>query len=139
MRRLGVAAAFSALAFAGCGSSATPEASLTDDFLNGISQLRDTHDYKRLRSQIVRTLASLRRDPAPTAATRRAKQLAVRGFEWTRRGIESRIDFVENDRGNIQAATRDAIRADRALKKGANLLRAAGEILGFRLGRLNGF
>ena len=73
------------------------------------------------------------------SAERRAKALAIRGFQWTRRGNESRIDFVENDSGNLPVATRDAKRADRGLKKGANLLRAAGEILGFRLGRLNGY
>lgn len=63
----------------------------------------------------------------------------MQGFAWTLKGIESRIDFVENDSGNIEAATRDAARADRALKRGASLLRAAGRVLGVHVPSLNGY
>ena len=44
-------------------------------------------------------------------------------------GVQGRIDFVDNDRGNIEAATRDALRADRGMAKGARLLRAASRAL----------
>jgi hypothetical protein len=53
--------------------------------------------------------------------------------------VQSRIDFHENDRGNIRAATRDARRANAALAKGATLLRAAGRRLDVRVGTLNGY
>jgi hypothetical protein len=53
--------------------------------------------------------------------------------------VQSRIDFHENDRGNIEAATRDANRANTALTKGATLLRAAGRLLDVRVGMLNGY
>jgi hypothetical protein len=53
--------------------------------------------------------------------------------------VQSRIDFVENDRGNIDAATRDAKRADAGLREGARLLRAAGRLLDVRVGTLGGY
>ena len=102
-------------------------------------QIRVTHDYKKLRARVARTMTRLRHDSAPTATARRAKKLALQGFSWTRKGIDSRVAFVENDSGNVGAATRDARRADRTLKRGARLLRAAGSILGVPVGSLNGF
>ena len=42
------------------------------------------------------------------------------------------IDFVDNDRGEIEAATRDALRADRGMARGARLLRAASRALAGR-------
>jgi hypothetical protein len=55
------------------------------------------------------------------------------------RGVEAVIAFVENDSGNIAAATRDAKRADRFLKRGADQLRAAGRVLGTRIGDVDGY
>jgi hypothetical protein len=138
-RRSEVAAALSMLALTGCGSSSTVDASVKEDFQHGISEIRGTHDSKKLRARVVQTLRTLRQDRARTAAGRRARALAVQGFAWTLKGIESRIDFVENDSGNIEAATRDAARADRALKRGASLLRAAGRVLGVHVPSLNGY
>ena len=68
---------------------------------------------------------------------RRARELAIQGFELTRKGVRSQLDFSENDSGNVAAATRDAERADRYLTRGANRLRAAGLALGIQLGKLN--
>ncbi len=78
------------------------------------------------------------RDRAPTAAVRRAKELAIQGFGSTLKGVESEIAFHENDSGEVAAATRDAARALRFLKRGARQLRAAGRILGVRVGTLKG-
>lgn len=48
------------------------------------------------------------------------------------------MDFINNDSGNIEAATRDAKRADHYLNGGASRLRAAGRAFGLRIGKLNG-
>src|SRR5205823_6296546 len=68
-------------------------------------------------------------DDAAGAAERRARALAIRGFEATLAGVQSRIDFMDSDSGNVAAATRDAIRSDRYLARGARLLRPAGRAL----------
>jgi hypothetical protein len=142
MTRSSVAAAAALAVFAGCGSS--PPRSANSDpvkatFLRGVQQIRDSQDRKKLRRQLVRILAQLRTEKPSTPAGRNGKTLAIRGFAATLTGTESQIDFAENDRGNIEAATRDAIRADRALKRGANLLRAAGRAFGIRVGTLRGY
>ena len=116
------AAALALLLVAGCGSSGS---AVERDLRRGIDQIRHTRDAKKLRSELRGTLARLRRDEASGAAERRARALAIRGFEATLDGVQGRIDFVDNDRGNIEAATRDALRADRNRAKSARLLRAA--------------
>jgi hypothetical protein len=135
----GLAAALTVLALAGCGSSSAADDAVRRDLLDGISRIRGIHNPERLRSDVLRTVTRLRHDRARTAADRRAKELALEGFSWTLQGIESRIAFAENDSGNIEAAVRDAKHADRALTRGARLLRAAGRRLGVRLGNINGF
>jgi len=104
---------------------------------HGVAEIRTTHDRKKLRAELIRTLASLRRDHPSTAPARRARSLAIQGFELTLKGIRSELDFSENDSGNVAAATRDAKRADRYLKLGADRLRAAGRVLKVRIGLLN--
>ena len=116
------AALVAVLLLVGCGSSDT---SVKRDLLRGVAQIRSTHDAKTLRTELRRTLASLRRDRPSTPAERRARRLGLAGFEATLRGVQSRIDFTDNDSGNVAAATRDAVRADRNLARGARLLRAA--------------
>ena len=74
-----------------------------------------------------------------TARARRARELALRGFAATLEGTRSQLAFSENDSGEVAAATRDAKRADRYLTRGANWLRAAGKVLGVRIGELNGY
>jgi hypothetical protein len=116
----------------GCGSTETP--SVKDEFARGIEQIRGSHDAKKLRAQVTQTLASLRREtPAP------GRDLAIQGFEATLRGVQAQVDFIENDSGNVEAATRHAAEADRYRTRGANLLRAAGRVLGIEVGRLKGY
>jgi hypothetical protein len=134
----------------GCGSSrsaapdtaATPprtsDASVKADFLRGVAQIRGSPDERRLRGQLEHTVARLRSDRGSTEVGQRARSEAIQGFAWALKGIESELDLIANDSGNINAAVRDAKRADRRLKKGANLLRAAGRAFSIRLGRLNG-
>jgi hypothetical protein len=126
---------------AGCGSSTsrvgTADASIKRDLLRGVGEIRATQDRHMLHADLTRILDSLRRDRASTAAARRARSLAIQGFEWTLKGTRSQLDFSENDSGNVAAATRDAKRADRYLTRGANRLRAAGLVLEIRIGKIN--
>jgi hypothetical protein len=126
---------------AGCGSSTSkvepPEASIKATVLRGVGQIRVMHDRRKLHAELIRIVASLRRSRAANAAGRQARRLAIQGFESTLQGTRSQLDFSENDSGNIEAATRDAKRADRYLKLGANRLRAAAQALGIRIGELN--
>jgi hypothetical protein len=115
---------------AGCGSSSPVKAAFED----GVSAIRETHDYVRLRAELRATVARLR-----AAHAGAGRDLALRGFEKTLRGVQARIDFVANDRGNIEAATRDARRADLAFRQGARLLRQAARALGVSVGELNGY
>ena len=110
---------------AGCGSSRAADSPVKRDLLRGVAQIRSTHDPKRLHAEVEQTFASLRRDRASTAAERRARRLAIEGFAAELKGLRSRLDFTENDSGNVAAATRDAVRADRYLTRAASRLRAA--------------
>jgi hypothetical protein len=125
------AALLALLLAAACGSSSGSP--VKRDLLRGVAQIHTTSDAKKLQTKLRQTLATLRRDRASTDAERRAKQLAVAGFESTLAGLQSQIDFYDNDSGNIEAATRDALSADRNRARGARLLRAAGRALGLRL------
>ena len=116
---------------AGCGSSGSPVKPVLSD---GLETIRQTHDYEALRAKLGTTIARLR-----ATEDGEARRLALRGFEATLHGVQKRIDFVENDRGNIDAATRDARQADAALRRGARLLRKAGRLLDVRVGTLNGY
>jgi hypothetical protein len=116
---------------AGCGSSGSPVKPVLSD---GVEAIRETHDYEALRARLRTTITRLR-----ATDDGEARRLALRGFEATLRGVQKRIDFHENDRGNIVAATRDARKADAALREGARLLRAAGKQLGVRVGTLSGY
>jgi hypothetical protein len=127
----------------GCAERKAParnsDAAVKESLAHGIAQIRSTHDVKKLHAELVRTVASLREERGSTAAGREGRVLAIEGFEATLKGLQAKIDFVANDRGNIEAATRDARRADRFLRQGAESLRRAGQALGVRVGALNGY
>jgi hypothetical protein len=120
---------------------AAGDATVERELLHGVAQIRATRPDRRrqLQATLARTLAALRRARGSTPAGRRARELAIQGFESTLKGVQSQLDFVDNDRGNIEAATRDAKRADRFLRLGADRLRAAGRALGLRIGEINGY
>jgi hypothetical protein len=127
----------------GCRPSAPAagraDLSIEQDLLRGVREIRSTHDRKKLHAELVQVLAHLRRTHGTTASARWGRELALRGFEATLKGVKSQLDFIENDSGEVAAATRDASRADRYLRLGANRLRAAGQALGVRIGALNGY
>jgi hypothetical protein len=130
-----LAGAVAASAAPAAGASNT---TLTRTLARGVAQLRTFHDPHELEPRLARTLARLRQDEGSTARGRKARVLAVRGFTWTLRGVRAQLDLLVNDSGNVEAATRDAKRADGNLDNGAHLLRRAARLLGLRLGRLNG-
>jgi hypothetical protein len=126
----------------GCGSSqsgaSTADVSVKHDLVRGVEEIRSTRDRKTLDTQLGHIVASLRGERGSTAVVERAREDALVGFELTRKGVGSQIDFSENDSGNVAAATRDARRADRFLKRGANRIRLAGLALGIPIGELDG-
>jgi hypothetical protein len=105
----------------------------------GVAHLRKPQTTEQLHNGLVRTLRQLRDEHASTTTGRNGRALAIGGFTWTLRGIDARLEMTRNDSGNLEGSVRDAVRADRDLRKGARLLRAAGRSLGIRIGKLNGF
>ena len=95
------------------------------------------HDRHKLNAELARIVVRLGRLRGSTVAARQARELAVQGFKSTIAGTKSQLDFSENDSGEVAAATRDAMRADRYLTLGAKRLRAAGQALGIQIGTLN--
>ena len=125
----------------GCRTAAPAPADLSieQDLRRGVGEIRVTRDRKKLRAELVQLVAHLRRAHGTTASGRRGRVLALQGFEATLEGIRSQLDFIENDSGEVAAATRDAKRADHYLRRGANRLRAAGQVFGIHIGELNGY
>ena len=139
-----VALCFIGLAPVGGGQPSAPalggaDRSIEQDLLRGVREIRVTHDRKKLHAELGHLLAHLRRAHATTASARRGKELALQGFAATLKGVRSQLDFSENDSGEVAAATRDAKRADLYLRRGANRLRAAGQVLGLRIGEIDGY
>jgi hypothetical protein len=113
---------------AGCGGAAHD---LRADFRRGLADIRTTRDVE-LRDRLTATITRIRSDEGP------GRELALRGFAATRRGVQAQIDLYRKDSGRLEGAVRDARLADRYLNRGARLLRAAGRALGIRVGELNG-
>jgi hypothetical protein len=127
-----------ALATSTATSAAASDATLERTFVRGVAHLRAPGAPKRLEVRLRRTLRLLREDHASTAAGRKGRSLAVEGFTWMRRRVQAQLALIANDSGNVEAAVRDAKRADRCLERGASLLRAAGRAFGVRVGKVDG-
>ena len=123
----------------GCGSSGASDSAVKETVEHGVAQLREPQTAEQRHDALVRTLRKLRDEHASTATGRKGRALAIKGFTWTLRGIDARLEMTRNDSGNLEASVHDAVRADRDLRKGGRLLRAAGRSLGIRIGKLNGF
>jgi hypothetical protein len=113
----------------GCGSSKDGDDALRSHFARAVAQVRTEASTRKLRA----SLGELVADRPSTAEARKARRLAIAGLAATLAGRESRRRFIENDSGNIEAATRDAKSAYRWSKRGTRLLRAAGRLLGVRV------
>jgi hypothetical protein len=128
------------LAFAaGCGSSTASDAKIEQAFLRGVGQIQEPRTTEALHDRLIEILGSLRATRPSTAEGDNGKTLATRGFEWTLRGVDSRLEITRNDSGSLEASVEDAKRSDRQMKRGAKLLRAAGRAFGVRIGKVNGF
>jgi hypothetical protein len=138
MRTAPIVAAAAVLAATLATPAAGSDASLERTLRSGVAQIRRPQTERRLDRELAAAMVSLRADRASTAAGRRGRALAIEGFAWTRKGIRAQLDMQANDSGNVEAATRDAKRADRCLVRGAAVLRAAGRAFGLRIGPLNG-
>ena len=93
--------------------------------MRGAAQLRGDEGAVRIRGRIIQTLARLRRDGSATGAGRRARALAIRGFDWTLRGFDVQEHMRTSDSGNLPASVLDAKRSDLYLERGDRLVRAA--------------
>ena len=96
------------------------------DVARAAAEVRAKADDEELRS----TIAKLQADEPTTGDERKARRLAIVGVRATLAGRASRRAFIENDRGNIEAATRDAKRSYAAFKRAARLLHAAEQLAG---------
>jgi hypothetical protein len=134
-----VLAVVAATGVAGCGNGTSSDGEMKAVLLRGVAEIRGSHYDDRLRAKLARTLAQLRSVSATTPEARTARRLAIAGFASTISGIESRLAISRNDSGELAAAARDTIRAERSLKLGADRLRAAGRALGLHVGSLNGY
>jgi hypothetical protein len=119
---------------AGCGSVrpalARGDAGVARDLRAGAAALRDVHDEPALRRELLRVLRRLRNERPASSAGRRSRDLAVRAFASALAGVQSRLDFVRNDSGNVAAATHDARASDRRFGHAVRLLEAAMRALG---------
>ena len=128
--------------YASCATGPTlapADLSVEQDLRLAVREIRGTRDRRALRGELVHLRGHLRRVHGTTPRARRARRLALQGIAATLEGIESQLEFSENDSGEVAEATKDAKRADRYLRLGANRLRAAGRALGVRIGDINGY
>jgi hypothetical protein len=119
-------------------AAAASDASIKRSFVEGLAQVRAPSTPGRLDAELRRTLHRLRADTPSSAAGRRGRSLAVQGFVWLRRRVQAQLAMTRNDSGNVEAAIRDAVRADRCLARAAVLLRSAGRALEVRVGKIDG-
>jgi hypothetical protein len=86
----------------GCGSSG--EATLERDIQRGLAQVELVHDRKALQAKLIALVAKLRRDDAGSQSARRARALAIGGFEAKLTSVKAEREFYENDSGQVAEA-----------------------------------
>ena len=124
-------AIFLSLAFlAGCGSGGSGDARVERDIRRGLAQITSVHDRKTLEVKLAAVVTGLRAESASSDAVRRARALAIAGFDAKLRSVKAEREFYENDSGQVAEATKDAARADANRKRATDLLRAAEQALG---------
>ena len=100
------------------------------DIRSGLAQIASVHDRKALEAKLTAVVAGLRSENASSDSGRRARTLAIAGFEAKLRSVSAEREFYENDSGEVAEATKDAARADANRKRATDLLRAAEQALG---------
>lgn len=122
----------------GSADNSAADTGVKRSLLRGVAEIRGSQNAKSLRGKLGRTLARIRHERGSTTAGRKGRRLAIQGFTWTLKGIDSQLAMLRNDSGRLEGAVRDAKKADRYLNRGATLLRAAGRTFDIRIGVLNG-
>ena len=115
---------------AGCGSGGSGDARVERDIRRGLAQITSVHDRKTLEVKLAAVVTGLRAESASSDAVRRARALAIAGFDAKLRSVKAEREFYENDSGQVAEATKDAARADANRKRATDLLRAAEQALG---------
>ncbi len=115
---------------AACGSGNSGDANVERDIRRGLAEIQSVHDRRALQTKLTAVLASLRRDQASSDSKRRARRLAIAGFEAKLKSVRAEREFYENDSGDVAEATRDAARADAYRARAEGLLRASEQALG---------
>ena len=119
------------LAFlAGCGSGDSGDANVERDIRRGLAQIESVHDRKALEAKLAAVVTGLRSESPSSDSVRRARALAIAGFEAKLRSVAAEREFYENDSGQVAEATKDAARADANRTRANDLLRAAEQALG---------
>src|SRR4051812_43302376 len=93
---------------AGCGSGNSGDANVARDIRRGVAEIQSFHDRKALEANLAAVVARLRGDQASSAGTRRARRLAIAGFEARLKSVRAEREFAEEDSGEDAEATRDA-------------------------------
>jgi len=109
----------------GCGSGNPGNASVERDVERGLAEIQSGHDRKTVQAKLTAVIARLRSDKPDSDSKRRAKALAIAGFEAKLTSVRAEREFYENDSGQVKEATIDAARADTFRKRAEELLRAA--------------
>jgi hypothetical protein len=114
----------------GCGSDNSGDANVERDIRRGLAEIQSVHDRKALQAKLTAVVASLRGDQPSSDSMRRARGLAIAGFEAKLKSVRAEREFSENDSGQVAEATRDAARADAYRARAEDLLRAAEQAFG---------
>jgi hypothetical protein len=115
---------------AGCGSGNSADANVERGIRRGLAQIESVHDRKALQAMLTAVVARLRSETPSSNTKRRARALAIAGFEAKLRSVAADREFYENDSGQVAEATKDAARADAFRRRATDLLDAAEQALG---------
>jgi len=115
---------------AGCGSSSAGDKAVTRDVRRGLVEIRAVHDRKLLQAKLTAIVSRLKSDAAASRDAKRARTLAIRGFEAKLTSVKAEREFYENDSGQVAEATIDAARADKYRTRADALLGQAAAKLG---------
>ena len=101
-----------------------------------MSRSGPVHDRKLLQAKLTAIVAKLQRERASSTSMRRARALAIRGFQAKLTSVKAEREFYENDSGEVAEATIDAARANRFQTRADALLARAAAALGSGQGRV---
>jgi len=114
------------LAFvAGCSSGNSGDTAVERGIRRGLAQIESVHDRTTLQAKLTTVVTGLRSEAPSSDSKRRARALAVAGFEAKLKSVAAEREFYENDSGQVAEASKDAARADAYRRRAIDLLNAA--------------